>query len=443
VAERRALPRASALALLASIALLGGCGRYVETDQARLCRMALPALESPDAQIRIVEQRANADNRGVAVDFANGLDAERHSIQCRFRAAGRPDRAEDLRALILDDVPLDDVKRYFLVRFWLATPEGRAADPAPLGDVSALPEVPSKVAYLLQQAINGLPLTAVYALLAAAYSLVYGLVGRINLAFGALAAAGGYGAALGATLMAGGSPAPILGLALVYAAFVAATWGFASSRWVFLPLASATGQIALVATIGLAVFLDEFLRLTQGTALHWVSPVLNQPFGVARGGDFIVTTALNAWLAVALAVAAGLALLALMRGSEFGRHWRAYSDDPFAAQLMGIDPGVLFALALTLASGLAGVAGFVMTMFYGAVGYGAATGLGLKALAAAVVGGVGSIPGAFLGGLLIGGFEALWSAYFSADYRDVAVFALLAILLALRPRGILGVESGP
>jgi branched-subunit amino acid ABC-type transport system permease component len=171
--------------------------------------------------------------------------------------------------------------------------------------------------------------------------------------------------------------------------------------------------------------------------------VLNQPFGVARSGDFIVTTALNAWLAIALAAGAGLALLALMRFSEFGRRWRAYSDDSFAAQMMGIDPANLFALTFTLASGLAGVGGFVMTMFYGAVGYGAATGLGLKALVAAILGGVGSIPGAFLGGLLIGGFEALWSAYFPVDYRDVAVFAGLAILLALRPGGILGVRDGP
>ncbi len=239
--------------------------------------------------------------------------------------------------------------------------------------------------------------------------------------------------------MAGEAPAPILALGFVYAVFVAGSWGYASSRWVFLPLRKSSGQIVLVATIGLALFLEEFLRLTQGSRLNWVPPVLNQPFGVARAEKFIVTTAANAWGAVAIALVCGLGLIALMRRSEFGRRWRAYADDAFAAEMFGVDPERLYAATFTLASALAGVAGFVMTMFYGAVGYGAATTLGLKALVAAILGGIGSIPGAFLGGLIIGGFEALWSAAFPIDYRDVAVFALLAALLTLRPGGILGV----
>ncbi len=130
-----------------------------------------------------------------------------------------------------------------------------------------------------------------------------------------------------------------------------------------------------------------------------------------------------------------------MKFSEFGRQWRAMSDDSFAAQLFGVDPRFIFAATFTLASALAGVAGFTMTMFYGAVGYGSATSLGLKALVAAILGGIGSIPGAFLGGLFIGGFEALWSAAFPIDYRDVAIYALLAILLTLRPGGILGAND--
>jgi branched-chain amino acid transport system permease protein len=424
-------------------ALLGIAGRspWLETDQARLCRMALPALAEPDARLTIVRQQESADGRGVRVDYLardpGGVDVA-HFAQCRFRAPGRPLRSSELVDIGIDGVQLSEVKRYFLVRFWLATPEARTADPSPLGDIASLPILPPGAAYLLQQAINGLPLTAVYALLAAAYSLVYGLVGRINLAFGELAAAGGYAAALGAGLFVGGAPALLLSLALMSAVFVAATWGMAASRWVFQPLHRATGQIVLVASIGLALFLQEFLRLTQGPRLQWVSPILNTPFGVARSGDFIVTTAPNALLAAALALAAGGSLISLMALSRFGRNWRAYADDPLGAQMLGVDPSAIFAQTFALASGFAGLAGYVMTMFYGAVGYAYGTTLGLKALVAAILGGIGSIPGAFLGGLLIGVFEAIWSSAFPIDYRDVAIFSLLAILLTLRPGGILG-----
>ena len=129
-----------------------------------------------------------------------------------------------------------------------------------------------------------------------------------------------------------------------------------------------------------------------------------------------------------------------MHRSRFGRRWRAYADDSLGARLFGVSPRAIFGQTFALASAFAGLSGFVMTMYYGSVGYGAATALGLKALIAAILGGVGSIPGALLGGFLVGAFEAAWQACFSVDYRDVAVFSLLAITLALKPGGILGVR---
>lgn len=429
------------LALAAISFALSGCVGPVETDQARLCRMALPALSEPDARLTITRQTEFPDGRGLWVEYRRSLPLDgslEHIATCRFRNPGRPLRSRDLIDIAIDGTSLSEVKRFFLERFWLATPEGRDADPAPLGDLASLPEIPGPAAYLLQQAINGLPLTAVYALLAAAYSLVYGLVGRINLAFGELAAAGGYAAALGAGMLLGAHPAAVLGVAAIYALFVAAAWGFAASRWVFQPMHRATGQLVLVASLGLALFLQEFLRLSQGAKPNWVSPILNTPFGFARSGEFIVTTEPNALLAAGLALAAGASLIALMTWSRFGREWRAYADDPLGATLFGVSPSSIFARTFALASAFAGLAGFVMTMFYGSVGYGASTTLGLKALVAAILGGVGSIPGAFLGGLLVGIFEAVWSAAFPIDYRDVAVFGLLALMLTLRPGGLMG-----
>ena len=429
------------VAILALLLALASCAQQLEVDQARLCRMALPALSPRDAAVSILSQSEDADGRGVAVSYRERPGGRRREAHCRFRRPGRPLHSNELQEITLDGQPLGAISRYFLIRFWLATPEGRAADPLPLGRIDDLPRLSKPVAYALQQTLNALPSTAVYALLAAAYSLIYGLIGRINFAFGALAAAGGYGAAIGAALAAGAPPGYVLLSAGALGVAAALGWGVASGAWALAPLRDRSAQQVLVATVGLLVFLSELLRLTQGTTLNWVSPVLNAPFGLARAGDFIVTTSADALFSAGVALAAGLALVAAMRFTRFGREWRAYADDALAASLFGVDPGRVFLKTFALASALAGLAGFVMTMFYGAVGYGAGAMLGLKALAAAILGGVGSAPGALIGGLMLGGFEAFWSAYMPIDYRDVATYALLAILLALRPGGLLGARE--
>jgi branched-chain amino acid transport system permease protein len=427
--------------LSAALALLAGCAPLLEADQARLCRMALPAIEPPESAIVIQRQSPFPDGRGLRVDYLAGPAGETfttHYAECRFAAPGRPRRSQDLVSIETDRGPLNAYQLSILIRFWLATPEARADDPEPLLGARQAWRAPAGLVYGLQQAINGLPLAAIYALLAAAYSLVYGLVGRINLAFGELAAAGGYAASFGVLLAAAFAPWGPLALALALAVTTAAAFGIASGRLVFAPLHRASGQQALVAAVGLSLFLQEFLRLTQGGRLRWVNPILNDPFAVARAGDFVAAATPIALLVGAFALTAAAGLLVVMKATRFGRQWRAYADDPLAAELFGIDPKKIFAKTFALASAMAGLSGFVMTIFYGGVGYGASTALGLKALIAAILGGIGSVPGAFLGGLIIGGFEALWSALFPIDYRDVAVYCLLAAVLILRPGGLLG-----
>jgi branched-chain amino acid transport system permease protein len=428
------------LVVLLAAAMLVGCSPALETDQARLCRMTLPALMPEAARIAIVAQRPDADGRGLSVAFTArtpGEEPRDHLAACRFREPGRPNESRDLVSVTLDGRSVSEARLYVLIRYWLATPEGRAADPAPLGDVSALPLVPHPLAYGLQMALDGLPLAAIYGLLAAAYSLIYGLIGRINFAFGEMAAAGGYAAAIAALAMVGWPPAPLLTVAFALAAAVAAAWGFAAARAVFIPLRHARGQQVLVATVGLALFLRELLRLAQGDR-SWMSPELNQPFALARGGDFVTVATPMAFLSSAVALAAGLGLVIVFRYSRIGREWRAYADDPLAAELMGVSPAAITARAFALSGALAGLAGATMTAAFGAVGYGLSATLTLKALAAAIVGGIGSLPGAFLGGLIVGAAETGWSALFPIDYRDIAVYALLTIFIALRPSGLLG-----
>ena len=298
--------------------------------------------------------------------------------------------------------------------------------------------MPQLLAYGLQQTMNALPLVAIYALLAAAYSLVYGLVGRINLAFGEFAAIGGYGAVWGVAFAAStGSFVPIVA-ALTVGILAAMLHGIIAGRWVFAPLARASGQTGLVATIGLALFLQEYLRLTQGSSPHWINPVLNAPVPLGRASDFVVTVTPMALLTAGIAAMAASALLTLMKFSRFGREWRAYADDPKAAMLFGVDPRAIFAKTFALACAIAGLSGCIMTLYYGAFGYGGSTALGLKALIAAILGGIGSIPGAFLGGLAIGIFEAVWQSFFHGEYRDLAVYLVLVAMLIFRPGGFLG-----
>ncbi len=424
--------------------LLAGCSPVLETDQARLCRMALPALMPADQRITIVSQRPDPDGRGLTVAFTAetaGGEPEDHAATCRFREPGRPRESRDLTSLTLDGEALSDTELYMLVRYWLATPEGRAADPAPLGDLSRTPEVGPRLAYGLQMALDGLPLSAIYALLAAAYSLVYGLIGRINFAFGALAAAGGYAAAMTALALSGAAPAPLLIAAFLLAAAVAAGWGFASARCVFIPLRHARGQQALVATVGLALFLEELMRLAQGDRTSWMTPELNQPFALARSGDFVAVATPMTIVASGVALGAGLGLVVIFRWTRMGREWRAYADDPLAAEMLGVSPAATTARAFILSGALAGLAGATMTATYGAVGYGLSATLTLKALAAAIVGGIGSLAGAFVGGLVIGVVEVGWSALFPINDRDLAVYALLVIFIALRPTGLVGTRD--
>jgi branched-chain amino acid transport system permease protein len=429
------------LSVLTAAATLAGCSPVLETDQARLCRMALPALIPQDSRIAILTQAPDKDGRGLNVAFtaeAPGEERQTHLAACRFREPGRPRESRDLTSLTLDGQPLSETRLFVLIRYWLATPEGRDADPAPLGDLSALPVVPHAIAYGLQMALDGLPLASIYALLAAAYSLIYALIGRINFAFGEIAAAGGYAAAIAALAMLGWPPAPLLTAVFVLAAVVASAWGFASAHVLFIPLRQARGQQVLVATVGLAIFLRELLRLAQGDRSSWMSPQLNQPLALARAGDFVAVVTPMAFVVSAVTLATGLGLVVIFRYSRLGRELRAYADDPLAAEMMGISPAAVTARAFALSGALAGLAGATMTAAFGAVGYGLSATLTLKALTAAIIGGIGSLPGAFLGGLIVGAVETGWSALFPIDDRDIAVYALLTLFIALRPSGLLG-----
>jgi branched-chain amino acid transport system permease protein len=439
----KAAPRLAAAAALTC--MLAGCAAGIDAGQARTCRSVIPALNPSDATFEIARTALLGSGDGVRVEYrarVPGGPSRNRFLECRFAGGNHtsPDRGA-LIGVTTDTGPLGELRLQLLQRFWLDA-EGAAADPEPVPGATLAPPVPRALAIGLQHALFALPPVAIYALLAAAYALVYGLVGRINLAFGELAAVGGYAAFLGFAIAGRGSgvAVPLL-FALVLALLAGLAYGVATGRFVFAPLMRQTGQRVLIGTIALAIALQEGLRLAQGARLKWVQPMLNAPYAVARAGDFVVTVTPLALGAAVLCLLAALALLALMRWSRFGRAWRACADDTLAAALFGIDRNRVLLATFALASTLAGLAGYVMTVYYGTVGYAGGIVLGLKALLAAVAGGIGSVPGAFLGGVLLGCAEALWSALFPIELRDLAIFTLLVVLLVVRPGGLFGFDE--
>ena len=164
---------------------------------------------------------------------------------------------------------------------------------------------------------------------------------------------------------------------------------------------------------------------------------------IAAPGFPVTATAMQA-IVVGLSLAAMAALAVGLRRSGAGRAWRAVAEDASTAELLGVDGGRVMLRTFAVAGALAGLAGFLLVVHYGGIGFSAGLLLGLKALLAAVVGGVGSLAGAALAGALVGVLETLWSGYFPLAYKDVAVLGALTFLLVLRPGGLLGyADSGP
>lgn len=424
------------------LALLGlsACVPALDRDQARLCRIALPALLGEAAAVTVRAQdavRLASGETEVAVRYRAEADgpAGEGAVVCTFGAGAARLR---LRALRSPKGALSDARTVMLDRYWLASTDALARDPAPTTGAAQVPRLPAGAGYAAQQVVNALPGAVVYGLLATAYALIYGLVGRINLAFGAFAALGGSAALLPMLAFEGWPAAAVVPLALGAGLGCAGLHGAVAGRLVFNRLHGGAGQQALVATVGLALFLGEYVRLAQGSEVRWAVPILDSPLTVAADPDFTVTVTPVALLITACGGGAAVLLVGALRGTRFGRNWRAFSDDPGAAALCGVGHRGLFTATASLSCALAGLAGTLTVLAYGSLGLDYATALGVKALTAAVLGGIGSVPGAFLGGLFLGLAEAGWSAAFPIVHRDLMSFTLLVACLVWRPGGFFG-----
>ncbi len=299
---------------------------------------------------------------------------------------------------------------------------------------------PKGALYFLQQSINAIKVSAFYALLAVAYVLLYGTVNRINLAFGATAMCSAYLTISGVTIIFAVSTfglATTLVLGLAYALTTTAILGFAVQRTVIKPLRSATTVAVLIATIGLAIVLEEVMRIASGSRVKWLSPILDRPILIVDSAEFSVQITQMQVIIVVAAMALSIGLIVFVYKHKFGRAWRACAQDLEMAALCGIDVDRTLGQTFLISSAYAAAAGAIIALYYGGVSFHMGTVLGLKALLAAVIGGLHSLGGAFLGALILGFLESYWSAYFDIEDRDVVVLAVLALVMILRPNGLL------
>jgi branched-chain amino acid transport system permease protein len=299
----------------------------------------------------------------------------------------------------------------------------------------------------LQQIVNGLLLGSIYALVALGYTMVYGILGLINFAHGDIVMVGAM-VALTVIVSLGASLPVMVVLLLATAAAIAVcvAIGLLVERSAYRPLRRAPRLAPLITAIGVSILIQYSAALVWGK--QYISlPEIIKPGKIAFGGAQITTT--QAFIFVlACAIMAGL--LWFVKTSRMGRAMRATEQNPDVAGLMGVNTTHVIAFTFALGASIGAIAGVMVVLYYGQGHYFMGFMLGLKAFTAAVLGGIGNIPGAMLGGLLLGLIESLGAGYmgdltggvFGSNYRDVFAFLVLVLVLTLRPSGLMGVSSG-
>lgn len=280
--------------------------------------------------------------------------------------------------------------------------------------------------------INGLSLGSVYAIIALGYTMVYGIAKMLNFAHGDVIMIGAYMALISMTQM-GLSPV----ISILIAVVVCTLLGMLIERIAYKPLRNASSSLAvLITAIGVSYLLQNIALLIFGanaqtfpTAVKWKGVTLAEG-RLSISGETIVT------IVVCLIIMAGL--MAFVQKTKPGQAMRAVSEDKGAAQLMGINVNATIALTFAIGSALAAVAGVLLCSAYPSLTPYTGAMPGIKAFVAAVFGGIGSIPGAFIGGILLGVIEIFGKAYISSQMADAIVFAVLIIVLLVKPTGLLG-----
>ena len=291
--------------------------------------------------------------------------------------------------------------------------------------------------YFLQQLINGLTLGSIYGLIAIGYTMVYGIIGMINFAHGDIFMLGAFIAMIVflilMSIFATIHVVLFLLVMMIVAMFMTSLWNWTIERVAYKPLRGSFRLAPLITAIGMSIFISNFVQVTQGPRNKPIPPMISEIYQIGGITISLKQLVIFAVTAVLLAI-----FWYIVNKTPLGRAQRACEQDRKMASLLGIDVDKTISITFIMGASLAAVAGTLFLMYYGVVSFSDGFVPGVKAFTAAVLGGIGSLPGAVLGGLLIGTIESLWSAYFSIDYKDVAAFSILAIVLIFLPSGLMG-----
>jgi branched-chain amino acid transport system permease protein len=292
---------------------------------------------------------------------------------------------------------------------------------------------------LLQQLINGLTIGGVYALIALGYTMVYGIIELINFAHGEIFMIGAYIAIIAIGALSGMLSLPqglFLAIFLVFilAAIYPAAYAVTMERIAYRPLRSASRLSPLISALGLSIFFQNYVMITQG-ARPKVFPELFELKNIKLANAQITYLQIFIFITCILLM---IALHIFVTRTRLGRAMRATAQDKKMSALVGIDIDKVIAITFLIGAALAGAAGVLVSLYYRSVDFYIGYIAGLKAFAAAVLGGIGNIPGAMVGGFILGLVEALGAAYLSSEYKDLFAFLILILVLIIKPTGIMG-----
>ncbi|MBN2912985.1 MAG: branched-chain amino acid ABC transporter permease [Ruminococcaceae bacterium] len=279
--------------------------------------------------------------------------------------------------------------------------------------------------------INGVSLGSIYAVIALGYTMVYGIAKMLNFAHGDVIMVGAY-IVFALTSYAGANPY----LALVISMAACTLLGMAIERFAYKPLRGASPLAVLITAIGVSYFLQNMALLIFGSQAKSFTSIVKLPALTLAGGKITISAETIVTIIVSLIIMVSLTLF--VNKTKPGRAMLAVSEDKGAAQLMGVNVNATISLTFAIGSGLAAVAGVLLCSAYPTLSSQTGAMPGIKAFVAAVLGGIGSIPGAVIGGVLIGIIEILSRSYISSQMADAIVFAVLIIVLLVKPTGILG-----